>query len=319
MLLGINATFQRVRALLGEAPGAVINESYSAQLTAAGGSLPYTWSISSGALPTGLSLNSSTGQITGVVPTGTTPGYATFTVLVTDDKGTTASKTFTVGYGTLVSGLHMDGANAGTTFTDFVDGGAWTAVGNAQTQTAAVGVKFGTASARFDGGGDRVHRTKAGHALGTGDCTIDFWMRPASSTNNFARVLQWGANSNNGGLWFIRNGTANPFTLRVDTYAGSYTQMFTGVGGFAIDTYTHVRLARKSGVWYLFTDGVLRGTNSALGAYNITQTLLSIGSNSSNSESYHGNVDELRIIAGAALSVESFTPPVAPSDFPVVP
>jgi hypothetical protein len=46
-------------------PNGQVNVSYSAALTAVGGTSPYTWSLSSGALPTGLSLNASTGAIIG--------------------------------------------------------------------------------------------------------------------------------------------------------------------------------------------------------------------------------------------------------------
>ena len=54
---------------------------YSATLTATGGTLPYTWSIAVGALPPGLSLNGSTGAITG---TPTTIGLWRFTAQVCD-------------------------------------------------------------------------------------------------------------------------------------------------------------------------------------------------------------------------------------------
>jgi hypothetical protein len=56
------------------------NVAYSATLGASGGTLPYTWSIASG-LPPGLTLNSSTGAITGT-PTGT--GTYSFTAQVKD-------------------------------------------------------------------------------------------------------------------------------------------------------------------------------------------------------------------------------------------
>ena len=54
---------------------------YSATLTATGGTLPYAWSITVGALPPGLSLNGSTGAITG---TPTTVGLRQFTAQVYD-------------------------------------------------------------------------------------------------------------------------------------------------------------------------------------------------------------------------------------------
>jgi hypothetical protein len=61
-------------------PGNVILES--------GGTAPFTWAILSGALPAGLSLNASTGAITG---TPTTPGANPFTVTVTDTNGLVSS------------------------------------------------------------------------------------------------------------------------------------------------------------------------------------------------------------------------------------
>ena len=61
---------------------------YSSPLTATGGVAPYTFSIISGSLPPGLTLNSSTGQITG---TPTTAGTYSFTSQVLDSQGNTAT------------------------------------------------------------------------------------------------------------------------------------------------------------------------------------------------------------------------------------
>jgi hypothetical protein len=57
-------------------PTAIANASYSYCLQAVGGAGAYTWSLNSGALPSGLSINSSTGCVTGT-PTGatTTPTF----------------------------------------------------------------------------------------------------------------------------------------------------------------------------------------------------------------------------------------------------
>ena len=76
-------------------PAGMAGASYSASLTAEGGEPPYTWEISSGNLPDGLSLNSSSGAITG---TPVTPGTATFTAKVTDSgsRNSTQSLTLTI-------------------------------------------------------------------------------------------------------------------------------------------------------------------------------------------------------------------------------
>ena len=72
-------------------PDATVNASYTATLAA---NLPgATWSVSSGTLPAGLTLNSSTGTISGI---STTAGTATFTVTATLEGHGSAEKTFTL-------------------------------------------------------------------------------------------------------------------------------------------------------------------------------------------------------------------------------
>ncbi len=74
-------------------PDGQVNTGYSSGLAAAGGVPPYTWAITSGALPAGLTL-SSTGAISGT-PTSQAPSF--FTVQVTDSLGATASRSFSIG------------------------------------------------------------------------------------------------------------------------------------------------------------------------------------------------------------------------------
>jgi hypothetical protein len=70
------------------------NTAYTATLTATGGTPPYTWAITAGSLPPGISLNASTGVISGTDFTQT--GKFSFTVTVTDQAGATASKSLTL-------------------------------------------------------------------------------------------------------------------------------------------------------------------------------------------------------------------------------
>jgi hypothetical protein len=62
-------------------PAGKANTAYTATLAASGGTPPYAWSVISGALPTGTTLNSSTGVISG---TPTTAATFNFTVQVVD-------------------------------------------------------------------------------------------------------------------------------------------------------------------------------------------------------------------------------------------
>jgi len=59
--------------------------SYSTNLSASGGTTPYTWGISSGSLPSGLTLSTTTGYISGIPSLGTA-GTTSFTITVTDSS-----------------------------------------------------------------------------------------------------------------------------------------------------------------------------------------------------------------------------------------
>ena len=72
----------------GSLPDAVTGTAYSQLLSVSSGTAPYTWTVTAGSLPAGLSLTASTGRISGT-PTGT--GTSTFTVTVTDSQGTPKS------------------------------------------------------------------------------------------------------------------------------------------------------------------------------------------------------------------------------------
>ncbi|HEV2637129.1 MAG TPA: putative Ig domain-containing protein [Actinocrinis sp.] len=70
-------------------PSAQVGAAYSDTLTATGGTAPYTWSVSAGTLPAGITLNSSTGVLAG---TPTAPGTSSFTVRVTDSNSQSATE-----------------------------------------------------------------------------------------------------------------------------------------------------------------------------------------------------------------------------------
>jgi hypothetical protein len=80
--------------LTGSFPAGTVAESYNTVLTVGGGDPPYQFSVKTGALPAGITLNPLTGKVSG---TPTTPGLYSFEVMVTDtprlDQG---SETFQV-------------------------------------------------------------------------------------------------------------------------------------------------------------------------------------------------------------------------------
>ena len=73
-------------------PNGTINTPYNSLLSANGGITPYSWTISSGALPAGLSLNPRSGLISGAPGAA---GTTSVTVKVTDVQNDTATQVLT--------------------------------------------------------------------------------------------------------------------------------------------------------------------------------------------------------------------------------
>ena len=74
-------------------PGGKVGQPYSTVLAAAGGRAPYAWSVTTGALPSGLGLDAATGAITG---TPGTSGTSPFTVTATDADSTSTTAALSI-------------------------------------------------------------------------------------------------------------------------------------------------------------------------------------------------------------------------------
>src|SRR5207302_9252188 len=79
--------------LSGNFTAAQVGLKYSVALVAGGGTAPYTFAISSGQLPGGITLGATTGTVSGT-PTAT--GTFNFGVTATDSKGASGTQTFQI-------------------------------------------------------------------------------------------------------------------------------------------------------------------------------------------------------------------------------
>jgi hypothetical protein len=116
---------------------ACYNTSYTFQLAASGGvpvsgTQAYNWQITSGALPTGLVMNTNTGFIGGVPAAS---GDFSFTVRITDGAGVSKTRAFSLSVcGTLQSGT-LDGYTVGSPYSDSVTPISSTGCGSTFTYT----------------------------------------------------------------------------------------------------------------------------------------------------------------------------------------
>ena len=174
-------------------PSGSVGTAYSTTLAATGGVTPYSWSVSSGSLPAGLSLASSTGIISG---TPTTAGTSNFTITVSDAEtpADTASASLSIIISTAAcpnnANLHgnfaaaMEGWNtdaaavASASAASFIaDGAGNISSGNLDTDDADQGHQSGTFTGTY---------CMASNNLGTMKLNLG---APYNTTNTFAFTL----------------------------------------------------------------------------------------------------------------------------------
>jgi hypothetical protein len=197
--------------------------------------------------------------------------------------------------------LPFDGADGSTTFTDLSSNILTvTRFGDAQISTAQS--KFGGSSGLFDAGntgnGDYLLVPADGTAIGTGDFTIEGWVRTIVN-NNFRAIVSLVPGSDNDTL-YVFNGTVGWYSassLRAQSGA-----IFNG-------TWHHVAVTRQNGTLRTFVDGV-KSPNDFTSTSSIGDNTIRIGTRgSATGEWFSGYIDDLRITKGVARYTANFTPP----------
>jgi len=210
--------------------------------------------------------------------------------------------------------LHMNEADGSTNFIDET-GKTWTAVGNAQIDTAQK--VFGSASGLFDGTGDNL--TTADHAdwrldggSNSNEWTIDFRVRfngdPGTGAMGFV-----GQTVNSNAYWmFLLNNNVAEFRHKT---GGTITIQKTFAWNPATATWYHIALVKQGTTGYkFFVDGTQVG--SALTDTDVMTDFaasLTVAVISDGVANYYLNgwMDELRISKGIARWTANFTPPSA--------
>lgn len=238
--------------------GGVVGTAYSAALNgASGGTAPYSYAVTTGTLPAGLSL-SAAGVISG---TPTAIGNVNFTVTATDSSGApgpyTASQTYSLAVvvappvANAVSATVAYNSNANP-ITLNITGGAAASVAVASSPT------FGTTTAS---GTAITYTPTAGHS---GTDSFTYTATNASGTSAPATVtIVIGAPT----LTLTPAAGALPGA----TVGTAYSQTFAASGGTAAYTYAVSTGALPAGL-SLSTGGVLNGTPTAIGNTNFAIT-----------------------------------------------
>lgn len=211
--------------------------------------------------------------------------------------------------------LHFDGADGSTTFTDNSPSPKTPSSVNGNVQIDTAQSKFGGASCLFDGAGDWIeYAANAAFDFGSGNFTIECWVRPASAGVQGALLEYSRANASSDAhqcFTFFVQATNNLYT-RVTI--GSSGVGFVGTQTLTAGQFNHVAFVRDGGTLRQFVNGVASGTMAVSGSVNADASrVLKIGKYVDASPIYYnGWMDDLRITKGVARYTTGFTPPAAP-------
>ena len=275
-----------------------------------------SYTITSGSLPPGLSLNGNTGVISGTVSGVANDTLYTFTVLATDAQLQDSPRTFTVTITVsdayfklttlLLSGsaipvntvikdsstnnfnLTVSGDARASNFTPY--GGAW--------------------SVYFDGTGDYLSfADSAAFDLAINNFTIECWVYTTSFNSQYNCLLsQWDTSL---GYYFYLTSSTIRFGYQI-----SGSNLFTEASGLtnSTNTWIHLAVVRNSNSLTIYKNGTSVGSGSITGTINNSSNQLWIsglgtGSGALNNTTTHfGYISNIRLVNGTALYTANFTP-----------
>lgn len=202
--------------------------------------------------------------------------------------------------------LHCDGADASTTFTDGTGNHTVTANGDAQVDTAQS--KFGGASVYFDGTTDYLSiPDHADWDIGSGDFTIDFWVR-RNGTGHLLGQIDSGHTVSNASFNLYIDGS-NYVIGRIASGGTWYT--VTGTTALSTGTWYHVAFIRNGNDLNLYIDGTVEGGTTDVTGITANNSTYQVGIGrfgEFTSSLYTGWLDEIRISTGIARWTANFTP-----------
>ena len=177
-------------------------------------------------------------------------------------------------------------------------------VGNAQISTTQS--KFGGSSMYFDGTGDWLNLPNSQNlTFGTGDFTIEFWIRPSSVSTALQQIFttDTSATPNTNALFINFRSGADIAKIALT----NNTTQFAISSALSANTWYHIAVVRSSGSSKIYVDGV--GGTAVTCTVDFVTVAPNIGYGAT--ANLTGYLDDFRITKGYARYTSNFTPHTA--------
>ncbi|WP_386345258.1 putative Ig domain-containing protein [Xanthomonas campestris] len=282
-------------------PTATRGTAYSQTLSASGGTAPYTYTLSAGSLPAGLTL-ASNGTLSG---TATTEGSFTVTVRATDAGNFTGDQAYSLTVAAPNLALPASNLPAGTA------GQAYTAAISPATGGTAP-YSYALTAGALPSGVVLDAATGALSGTPTVSGTSNFTLTVTDSTPSPAAQASQSYTLSIAGATLVPGQPTLPPAVR----GTPYSQVLTATGGVAPYTYSVASGTLPAGLT-LASNGVLSGTPTAEGSTSFTIAVADAG-NASATQAYTFTVSTAAPVAvadtAATMSDAAVTVPVTAND-----
>lgn len=265
-------------------PAGQLSTPYNATISATGGVEPYTFAVTSGSLPLGLALNSSTGVISG---TPTSDGTYAFTITASD---TNSSVTGSMAYSIVISGSL-------TVSPSSLPAGQLSTAYNA-TISASGGVgpyTFAVTSGTLPAG--LTLNSTTGVISGTPTIIGIYNFTITSTDTNSSDTGSRGYS-----VVVSSSLTVNPNTLPAGQLSTAYNATISASGGVGPYTFAVTAGTFPAGLTLNSATGVISGTPTIVGTYNFTITASDTNSIDTGSRAYS-------VVISGSLTVSPTTLP----------
>ncbi|MGE7370694.1 IPT/TIG domain-containing protein [Neorhizobium sp. NPDC001467] len=244
----------------GALPGGTVAIAYSQTFVAANGTAPYSYTVSSGAVPPGITLDPTTGALAG---TPSAVGTSTFTVTATDTFGATGSSSYTLA---IAERLPVANPVTATVVRGSVNNPITLSITGGPATTVAV--TAGPSNGSVNVAGTAITYTPTGGFVGTD--SFDYTASNASGASAPATVSITVANP-----VLTLAPAAGP--LPDGTLGAAYSQTLSASGGTAPYGFTVTGGALPPGLAIASGSNVIAGTPTVAGTYSLSITATDAG------------------------------------------